>query len=437
MKKVNGGKRIRKHHFRQSSTKVTNLSHLPEEILLDIIQYLYLPKLETLSLVCRRLRDVCAESLYNGQEIARNKFKELRLDSQLYEYHEFLIGILKHEINPNYVKRFDCGGADERTPFDSEDEAIHVALFIGWTPRDIQLVKTAISYSPWLKDIVSPDELIASMLNGNEDSVLALLVPMLKNLCFFVPPANSHTLMQVFVKIARLQVVAEIEDPGLWQCLPLRKLHTIFGIPMFRYPTWIDLPQLIHFISLPSVRRVYIADGSAVFHTQDEIAILRTAESKGIPRSRASIVFINSSCTYRDTAELFADRFTGPCVIRQNMQEAIPTELGTRENWRQIDELEVDNVRNAKDPIFYYWDHCTISSGKDPVTKEWRKELRSIEFELKYRNFHFEVDNEIDIVRYEEDMQQAGVPPSPEWMTLVKWHHGLTDPELDADTLVL
>lgn len=435
MKKHSDGKRIRKHHYRLSLTKTTNFSCLPEEILLQIIQHLYLPEVEVLSKVCQRLRITCAESLHHEQEIARNNIRELRLDSSEYGYHDFLLRILKHEINPNYVRRLNCLNVGRYPPFNEQDETINVAQYIGWTSADIQLVRAAIVRSPWLKNIESPDELIARMLQGIEDPVLALMVPMLKNLCLFAPPGNAPTLMQSFVKIARLQCVAEIEDPDLWQRLPLRKLHTIYGYGSSHSFHPISLPEIVHYMSLPSVQRVYLDAGCDTQSPQHERAMLRELEGKGIPRSRASTVFIRVGEMWRNIAELFVDHIRGPCVIRQFMYEPIPNEVEAQESWVAYRLME-DNVM-PEDPMSYYWDHCIISGERDPITRQWREELRSIQFEVRYRDFHYESDPFFNLPQYEEDLRQAGVVTSPKWMDLVKWNNYIADPLLDIDFLEL
>lgn len=413
-------------------TNVTNFSFFPEEILLHIIQYLYLPGLEALSMVCRRLRAVCSESLQNEQEIARNTFRDIKLDSSEYGYHDFLLRILKHEINANYVKRLDCSKACKYPPFNAEDEEIDVARYIGWTPDDTQLVRTAITRSPWMRDIELQDELIAKMLNGSEDSVMALMIPMLQNLSFFVPPARAPILMQVFVKIARLQIATET-DPERRRYLPLRKLHTIYHTQVF--VSAITLAETIHYVALPCVQRVYLHGGTTQIPVHER-AILRTVKGKGIPRSRASAVFICDGDMLRDVAEMLVDHFEGPCVIRQYMDEHIPSEAEAQESWVGLRLMENNII--PKDPMSYYWDHCVVSGEKDPVTKRLREDSRNVLFEIKYRNFHYENDGpEFDMVQYEEDMKQVGTMPSPDWLHLAKWHHILIYPMSDIDSLVL
>lgn len=435
-------RRLRKHARKHKIYVTANFVSLPVEIFLDIAQHLCLPDLEALSASCRRLRNVFSQSLYDEQAFARENLRDLTLTRDDYGYHDFLLGILKREINPNYVRKFDCrevGIPYFRSHREDEEQEIDVARYIGWTPGDISLVRIAIVRSTWLKNIMSPDEFIEKMLHGDEEAVLALLVPLMKNLSLFLPPTNSRGLLpQVFVKIARAQIVAKIEDPETWLRLPLHRLHKIVATVFHRGVT---LSDTIHYMSLPCVQSIFFDSIN-----DDDPKELRALN--GIPRSRASTVYIGSSDLFRNVAEVLADYFVGPCTIRQRIDEIVPDEVVAQESW--VFERFTENGVVPKDPMWYYWDHCVISPGrKDEISSFGAKNLagkvsdesdgRIVDFTLKYRAFHDEWNHSEDSIEgYELEIRRAGIVPSPQWLALISWERNMAHPDaLDDDVFML
>lgn len=442
-KRLRSSRRVRKHVRKSKFDGIPGLLNMPDEILLDLVPYLHLPDLEALSITCRSLNSVFSANLSDEQTLAREKLRDLTLDSDEYGYHDLLLGILKREVNPNYIKRLDC-----RRSYGSfacrreEGGEIDVARYIGWTSEDIGLIRAEILRSSWLENITTPDELIDKMLHKDEDAVLVLLVPLMKNLCRFLPPCGVPLLRQVFVKIARAQIEAELAHPDIWQRLPLRRLHTIFAsLNMLGTP----LGDTIHFMSLPSVRHVFL--DSLFLEDLDDMRRANIRSSTEIPRSRASTVYIRSSEIWRSVAEIFAEYLIGPCIIRQYMCDPMPdeAEIEVREAFVALRMAE-NGVTTPPDLMSEYWDHCTISPGQteDPfMAKHWASqayeglENRTSEFTIKYRAFHLDTAED-DLEQYEAEIRQAGIVPSPQWLALAKWNRYLVQPEeLDDESFML
>lgn len=438
-------KRVRKYRRKIRQDGAIDLLSIPPEVLLEIGRYLNLPDFEALSTTARYLHEVFIEILHKEQVSARETFIDVTLASEDdYGYHDFLLRILKREINPNYVRRFDCSQACSypNGRFYQEGEEIDVALYIGWTSEDIKLVRKAIAQSPWLENLISSDDHIAKMLEGNEEAVLMLLVPLLKNLTLFVSPGSpvfATLLPQVFTRIARAQIVAEADSAKALERLPLRKLHTMY------LNSWGEtVAPIVQYMSLPSVRRGFIFVD--LHHGPDHIKEnLRSL--KGIPKSRASVVYLKEEEIWRDVAELLVEFFAGPCVIRQFLHHPLPSDWPWGENLL-AHQLTLTNVL-PKDPISYYWDHCVIS--RDPkVDVSYTKaksradrffddsECRTVTFTRKYAQFWNAPRPHASITEYEEAIRQAAIVPSPQWMALAKWQRNLTHPEkLEDDGFML
>lgn len=407
---------------------------MPDEILLEIVQYLHLPDLESLSVTCRHFHDVFGVSLSDEQTTARDRLRDLAPRSDEYGYHDLLIGILRHEINPNYIKRLDCRKSYGSLASREEGTNIELARYIGWTSDDLNLVRANILRATWLKNITTPDELIEKILRRDEDAVLALVVPLLRNLSLFLPPIRVPLLRQVFVKIARAQIEAEVTSPDIWQRLPLRRLHTIYmSVNMLGTP----FADTFYFMSLPSVRRVFL--DSLLLEDIESMRRTNVRSSNEIPRSRAAVVYIRSGEIQRNAAEIFADCFIGPCVMRQYMYEPMPeeTEVEARDAFIAL-QLAHRGVATPSNLMSEFWDHCYISPGKtdDPfVAKHWASQAyegldsRTTEFTIKYRAFHYEDIPEHDLGEYKAEIRRAGIVPSPEWLALTKWNHYYARPE--------
>lgn len=442
-------RRANKHGRKFRGDGTANLTVLPDEILLELTQYLYLPDLEALSGTCKHFHRVFSGSLLDEQAYARENLRDVTLTSDNFGFHDLLLGILKREINPNYIKRFDCRETCiSRGSFAYLDEGdeIEMARYVGWTPEDVSLIRAAILRSPWLENITTPDELINNMLQRareiSEDAILALLVPLMRNLALFLPPRRALTLRQVFVKIARAQIVAERTNPHAWQRLPLRRLHTIYASGS---TVGMTLNDTIHYMSLPSIRRIFL--DSVLYDGPFRLTDAAIRSLTGIPRSRASAVYIRFGSLSRNPAELFANYLAGPCILRQHMSDPVPTVAEEHEPWI------VDMLHHADEPmdnpISLFWDHCTVRPGRDedftsPIAKNWASEAsrgfddRLVEFELKYRAFHHEFLPNNDMEEYEAEIRRSGTIPSPQWLALTKWDHCLIHPEkLDDDNFTL
>lgn len=393
-------RRARKHSRKSLHYGAANLWSMPVVILLDLEQYLYLPELSALSTTCKHFYNVFAESLVEEQAFARKDMRDIKLTSNNFGYHDLLLGFLKREVNPNYIRRFDCRTAclsAESSIYPGEGDKIDVAHYIGWTAEDISLIRATILRLPWLEDFVTPDELIHRMLQRDEDALLALLVALMKNLCFFLPPRVAPLLPQVFVKIARAQIVAERTNPDAWQRLPLRRIHTIYAMGSDWDNMGMPLLDTIHYISLPSVRRVFLAgvDHYSPRPRNAECAGIRFL--KGVPRSRASAVYIRAGALWRDVAEAFTDHLAGPCILRHYLDEGIPDEIEAAQAGWVAQRLR-DNGVSPQDPLSYYWDHCIISPGpaEDFAPSSTSKNRgshssqntggRTVKFTIKYRS---------------------------------------------------
>lgn len=446
-------KRVRRYRPKFKHNGVNNLSSLPAEILVEIGRYLNLPDIEALSATDRYLHEVFADTLQKDQAFARGTIRDLTLTSDEYGYHDFLLQVLKREVNPNYVKRFDCQRAciHRHEPFRQDEEEIDIARYIGWTSEDVDLIRKAISRSPWLKGIVLPDELMTEMLQGSEEAVLMLLIPMLKNLSIFLPPDHYGRaplkLPKLFLSIARAQIMAEDKNSKALERLPLRRLHTIYS------DICLTGAEIVQYMCLPSVKRgIFSLDENNI--TGDLVADagfpsfqkdLRSLQ--GVPRSRASTIYMSGD-TFRDLAELLFEFIAGPCTIRLYQESLIPDESETSTFSIREHAITVAGMLGLtilpSDPMWYFWDHCVISRdrkvdasdrGTNTPTSAGDSECRTVNFSLKYR---YPQERARDIKEYEDALGQLGVVPSPQWLALARWDRGLIHPNrLDDDNFML
>lgn len=200
------------------TAQIVELYDLPEELLLQISNFLFVEDLAALSLTCRLLNNVAHPRLQHHVALKR-KYNRLSDKSWSAESHALgwfgiLAELLRREFPPEYVtslKLTDCPWYWNEMPHLthlSQDE-----LKSPYNNGDMDLAVRAALNSPWIfRDGTKPcgassnasnmSVFVAEMKEGDMDNVLAVLLPLL--------PGLEH------IELAP----EEVDDDGImsWHC---------------------------------------------------------------------------------------------------------------------------------------------------------------------------------------------------------------------------
>lgn len=176
------------------------LVDLPDELLLQVIGRFQLWDLQNLSLTCARLRRVSYDLLEKHKTLKRRYH---RLDdpqhTSLGGWLDLLLKVLKQEIPAEYVEQVDITQAfwywHELPIYNLRDSSIPCS------EADMTLVVDAIMSSQWIrKDDAcgisaaarNRQEFISEVRQGDQDNLLAVLLPLLPNLkSLAIRPTNT------------------------------------------------------------------------------------------------------------------------------------------------------------------------------------------------------------------------------------------------------
>ena len=303
------------------------------------------------------MHGVASEALEKHREL-KNQYRHYELEGASGEFrtHELLLKILRGDLPPEYITELD-GGEDVQKPEEDNKTDKRPNL----TDADEQLIKNALKQS-WVHTRFH-DSYMESIKGGNEGCVLAVLLPLLTNLRWFVAPNGTERVWTICYDIALATRNGErsTDLPEATQrskSLPLSKLVLISCRAYNGTDFGISLEGAVALAALPSVRRfVFRACRNSEF-----------AGSPTVPDGSITVpeVFFTDSTVTAEAIKGFAKLWGAPCKFMQSWNT-----LGGQ--YPQDTDIE--------------WDHYEI--GGDVDEKGYIKEgTRWEKMELKYEDAH-------------------------------------------------
>lgn len=301
---------------------MASLWRLPDELLLEVISYFLLDDLQSLAVTNRYFRNLSQNQLERHKQLKR-KYYKLDDDAQQHPtgWLTPLLALLKDDYPPSYteVVRIERPAWYwHELPYFEQEEHQHDTpgqQTSSWE-NDMKLVIKAVESSPWIPEsepcgprtnAKNRAHFIAEIREGDQDNILAILLPLLPNLQRLQLPAGRRheglgSVPGVVSQIARATDAAisagePIDD------LPLSKLSCICTSDA--RIQHLDFEDVAPFMSLPSVSEVDMLNV-----TQEEFEWPAT-----LPMSRASIVHCSLSYTPYPAIQGLASGMRGPCMI--------------------------------------------------------------------------------------------------------------------------
>lgn len=327
---------------------MASLVQLPNELSSDVLKYLWLQDLQNISLTCKHLRQVSHQPLTAHIDLKRRYW---RLDDRITGnvargpcgWLTPLVALLKGEIDPSYVEVANIKFASwkwHELPSVFGGKPTHKP----YQDTDMDLVIKAAESSPWITDwdacgpranAKDRPHFIREIYEGDQDNILAILIPLLPNLKRLSLPGgrDSNWLGSVTGVVARIVNAGVLAGGDEASGLPLSKLSYIGSGDT--KSQGLDLDEIAPYLALPSVREVSLL-GITQFDFEWSIEL---------PQSNASEVVFAASAMHAETGLAFAKIFRGPCTIDYNpliMQEQQGPPR--RESWES---LQVDGKGNV------------------------------------------------------------------------------------------
>lgn len=280
---------------------------------------------------------------------------EIHSDPSACSTHKILLRILRGDVALASVEELDCG--DECvTEGESYRRCSPDSLQL--THEDIDMIRQAINVSPWIHQ-TEKQQYLDGILNGNEDMVLCILIPLLTNLRWLLPPLNTVRLHQIVGRIASAyhNVGIEGQEVEAAVSLPLNKL--VYVSPgAFNGTVGMDLETAAYYAALPSLQRLILQASR-----DDRFSVWPDS----LPQSRLSEIYFEDSTVTSSAVQAFAKGLAAPCVIRQSFSTY----------GHECPSSEGGNL----------WDHYWVGGEIDPMglIKDGRWE----KIELKYDNEYY------------------------------------------------
>ena len=313
---------------------------LPDELLLQVQSHFFLADLQNFSGVCRRFSSVAYRRCEEHRALSR-KYRRLDACEEPFGWFSHLVTVLRNDEIAPYVKELhipNCEWYWDELP--ARDGSITPSA------EDFELVSRAARESQWISEkdacgrraaATNMDHFLQEIGEGDQDNVLAVLVPLLPNLRKIELPAQRYgglkmgSLPGVMGRIAIATHAAEqiFSDEEL----PMRSLEEVVGLnhkrnPVSRIGFGVDFEGLAPFLALPSVRKLWTLEThEPMFYWPEEL-----------PKSRVrEIEFLESSIT-EQAARALARGIAGPCVMKQDFVAHTHTpRFPPREEWTNLE----------------------------------------------------------------------------------------------------
>ncbi|KAI9726490.1 MAG: hypothetical protein M1828_001312 [Chrysothrix sp. TS-e1954] len=322
---------------------MADILQLPDELLLQVQSNFYLADLEQFNLVCRRFAAVSYRRCKQHRAL-RRKYRRLDVLDEKLGWFDHLVAVLHNDDVAHYIEELHIPTAEwywqELRAFDPS---------VLPSEADLNLVLETARQSKWIseKDACgrrgaarNMREFLVEIEEGDQDNILAVLVPLLPNLRKIELPAmrfgglKMGSLPGVVERIARAAHTAE-QFP-LHDDLPLASLREIVGLnlksnPIARLGFGVDFRGLAPFLAIPSVRKLWTLEThEPMFHWPLDL-----------PKSRVEEVhFLESSISEQAAREL-GRAIEGPCVMKQDFlmhtHRRHLQSTGPREHWTNIE----------------------------------------------------------------------------------------------------
>lgn len=320
-----------------------DMLQLPDELLLEVQSYFYLEDLERFNLVCRRFAAVSYRRCQQHRAL-RSKYRRLTALDEPFGWLVHLLAVLRNYDVQHYIEEIHIPTCEEYW-----DDIKANSKNLLPSDADIRLVKQAARDSPWIskKDACGPgcaantfEDFLREIDEGDQDNILAILVPLLPNLRKLELPARRHgglpmgSLPGVVKRIAKATHAAEHfpTESGL----PLTKLDEIVGLnirsnPMAQLGFGVDFEGLAPFLAIPSVRKLWTLEThEPFFHWPEDL-----------PKSRVQEVQFYQSSVAEPAARALARGIVGPCTMKQEFRMHAHgrqwPQAAPREHWTKID----------------------------------------------------------------------------------------------------
>lgn len=292
---------------------------LPNEIVYQIAEMLHYSPLWSLALTSTRLHRLCETLVVTRRrELLRDYawFRDTTRHSRRtpnwhnnrrWPWHRLLILCLTHQFPPtfvldlhlpDYIRTGGNGPLASRPALD--------ALPSQCVSHYDQIIARAVQSSQWI-DIEDKSEHTRSILAGNEDATLAILLPYFTNLRKLSAPYSSWRTTEVFRRIS----CAHAAQPCAYEAaveLPFAKLTLIWTTPTDAEYAW-PLSELRAYLGLPNLRRVIIH--GAREQTTKELPPMDVAPSS------CPEVFISGGSVSRQVITEMAKMWKTPVIFRQ------------------------------------------------------------------------------------------------------------------------
>lgn len=183
---------------------MSKLTSLPVEILVVLSTWLSLQQILQLCASSRHLRKVyadirtekrraCVEALHN--------FCDRRLSYESFPHAFLLMQVLTGEIPPQYIKELDSGEDCYEAGAQANEDISTFLQRLG-APKDYDsILRSAINESPWIRE-EEVDKVLQAIYEGDGDTMMAVLIPLLLDLRRLDPPQNGARIAEVLRQIA-------------------------------------------------------------------------------------------------------------------------------------------------------------------------------------------------------------------------------------------
>lgn len=328
---------------------------LPDELILSVLSHFLIDDLQNVSLACRRL-NVVAHSLVQHHVNLKRMYHRINdpFQNSPSGWLQPLVGLLKDEFPASYVEQLLIAQCEwyyaDLPAYDDFERSQLERRPNPFTEDDMKLVAAATAASPWITshdacgrmaNAKTSDEFLKEVREGDQDNILAVLVPLLPNLSRLYLPkeidSDGIPMGSLIGVVGRIACAYAARGSDSVADLPLQHLEHIECTRVGVYPyVGRDLMQISSFAALPSVKTMKLGETWQNSFTWP----------RALPKSRLQYVEFVGGNVELDAIRGFARGIAGPCTFKHRRRSRFGPNSTSESRWTlaKSDDLGIIHV---------------------------------------------------------------------------------------------